>query len=162
MPTVFSAIAIAAHVHQYIFKIFGEDLSNPKVESIIEIFCSGVLLYFLSFDSFKDEIYYEEGTHPHPILRILNVIMIITQYCKESQQFKDKKIIINHLKIMRQTLIITSRIEEKTFGTSKSKSFLETLKSERKNVIEYYKKIRSFVPVNFVLAEYKWNEIIRK
>lgn len=157
----FSAIAIAAHVHQYIFKIFGEDLSNDKIESIIEIFCSGVLLYFLSFDSFKDEMYYEEGTHPHPILRILNVIMIIAQYCRESPLIKNKGIDINHLKIMNQTLSLASKLEEKSFGTSKSKTFLETIRKERKEIIEYYKKIRSYIPENHVLAENMWNEVVK-
>lgn len=158
----FSAIAIAAHVQQYIFKIFGEDLNNEKVESIIEIFCSGVLLYFLSFDSFKDEMYYEEGTHPHPILRILNVIMIITQYCRESPRIKDKEININHLKILNRTLSLASKLEEKSFGTTKSKTFLETLIKERTEIIEYYKKIRSYIPENFILAEDKWNATVKK
>lgn len=157
----FSAIAIAAHVHQYIFKIFGEDLSSDKVESVIEIFCSGVLLYFLSFSSFQDEIYYYEGTHPHPILRILNVIMTITQYFRESPRIKDKGIYINHSKIMNKTLILAAKLEEKSFGTSKSKTFLETLKKDRSDILEYYKKIRSFVPENFVMAEYKWNENLK-
>lgn len=157
----FSAIAIAAHVHQYVFKICGEELNAEKIESIIEIFCSGVLLNFLTFDSFKDEMYYEEGTHPHPILRILNVIMIITQYFRESPLITNKGIFINHFKIMNQTLSLGSELEEKCFGTAKSQTFLEILKKERKEIIEYYKKIRSCTPKDYVLAEYKWNETVK-
>ena len=62
---------------------------------------------------------------------------------------------------MNQTLSLASKLEEKSFGTAKSKTFLETLKKERKEIIEYYKKIRSFIPKNYVSAEYKWNETVK-
>ncbi|GAA3773325.1 hypothetical protein [Flavobacterium ginsengiterrae] len=47
-------LATATHIHQYIFKIFGENIDNQKVESITELFCFGILLYMLSFDAIKN------------------------------------------------------------------------------------------------------------
>lgn len=158
----FSALSIAAHIHQYIFKIFGENIESKKVESVIEIFCSGILLYFLSFESFKDDIYYEEGTHPHPIIRTFNVILIITQYCKGSPRIKAKKIEIDHFKIFNRTIEIATEIEYKAFGSKKSNTFLETLKKEKKEILEYYTKLHNIKPENFVLAENKWNETVNK
>ncbi len=158
----FSALNIAAHIHQYAFNIFGEKIDAEKVESIIEIFCSGILLYFLSFESFKDGIYYEEGSHPHPTIRMLNVVLVITHYCRQSPRILEREITINHLKIFERTIDTAMKIEQEAFQTSKSSTFVKTLGEERKKLVGYYGKLRDYSPDGFISAENRWNESLKK
>lgn len=156
----FSATSIGAHIHQYAFKIFGEKLNSYQVESVIEIFCTSILLYFLSFESYKEEIYYEESTHPHPIIRILNVILTITNYCKNSPKLKEKGIEINHNKIYDLTIYNTMKTESQIFRSIKAKTFRQILSNQRTEILAYYGKLLDYKPEDFISAMDKWNETI--
>jgi hypothetical protein len=156
----FSATSIGAHIHQYAFKIFGEKLNSYQVESVIEIFCTSILLYFLSFESYKEKIYYEESTHPHPIIRILNVILTITNYCQNSPKLKEKGIYINHNKIYDLTIYNTMKIESQILKSKKAKNFSQILSNQRTEILAYYEKLLVYKPRGFTTAMDKWNETI--
>ena len=158
----FSALATAAHIHQYIFKIFGENIDNQKVESIIELFCSGILLYMLSFDAIKNEMYYEESSHPHPAIRLINVVLIIVHYCKQSPRITEKGIILDHGKIIDKIMENVMEIEYNVFGASKAKTLTAILGSERKNILSYYSKLKDLKVDQYIMAEQKWNETVPK
>lgn len=156
----FSALATAAHIHQYIFKIFGENITNDNVESVIELFCSGILLYFLSFDSFKDEMYYQESSHPHAAMRLINVILIISHYCRQSPRLIEKGVVLNHNRIIDKTMENAMEIEFKVFGESKAKTLTEILGIEKKNILNYYSQLRELEVDQFIMAENMWNEAL--
>lgn len=156
----FSSFSIGTHIHQYAFKIFGENLNSNQFESVLEIFCSSILLYFLSFESYKDEIYYEESTHPHPIIRILNVIITITNYCKNSPKLKEKGIEINRDKIYDLTIQNTIKIENQINGTSKARYFNQILIDNKTEIFAYYEKLLVYESTDFIRATDKWNETL--
>ena len=156
----FSATTISAHIHQYIFKIFGEELTSYQVESVIEVFSTSILLYFLSFEAYKEEIYYEESTHPHPIIRILNVILTISNYCKNSPKLKEKGIEINHNKIYDLTILNAIKIESQIMNSTRAKNFNKILVDNKAGILTHYKKIIDYKPDDFVSALDRWNETL--
>jgi hypothetical protein len=156
----FSATSISAHIHQYAFKIFGEELTSYQVESVIEVFSSSILLYFLSFEAYKEEIYYEESTHPHPIIRILNVILTISNYCKNSPRLKEKGIEINHNKIYDLTIRNAIKIESQIINSAKAKNFNKMLVDNKVGILTHYQRIIDYKPDDFVSALDRWNETL--
>ena len=111
----FSGISIASHIQQYALKHFGDDLDSNKMESLIQMFCSSALLYFLAFQSCKGEIYFYENSHPHPMIRILNFILTITNYLQQSPKLTERKITLNHINIFKATIKTTALIETSVF-----------------------------------------------
>ncbi|MDP3945231.1 MAG: hypothetical protein Q8Q51_05000 [Lutibacter sp.] len=158
----FSGISIATHIQQYALKHFGDDLDSNKMESLIEMFCSSSLLYFLSFQTCKDEIYYYENSHPHPMIRILNIILTITNYLQQSPKLAERKIALNHIKIFKATIKTTSLIETNVLKTKQAENFEKIISTEMKGIVKYISKIRDFKPDNFKLAVDVWNENTKK
>jgi len=154
----FSAISIAAHLQQYGLKMMGDNISSERMESLIEVFCAGLLLYLISFDSTKLEMYYEQNTHPHPIVRILNVILTITNYLQQSPKLKEKNVIIKHFDVLQKSIDIAEILEKEVFKKSDTEKFLSIINDEKKQIVEYLKKIREFVLKDHILAVDKWNE----
>jgi len=158
----FSGISIAAHIQQYALKHFENDLDSNKMESLIEMFCSSSLLYFLSFQTCKNEIYYYENSHPHPMIRILNIILTITNYLQQSPKLAERKITLNHIEIFKATIKTTLLLEINVFKTKQTENFEKIISTEMKGIVKYISKIRDFKPDNFKLAVDVWNENTKK
>lgn len=155
----FSSINMGSHIYQYGLKMFEGKLNKDKLESLLLIFTTGLLLYFISFSGYQKQMYYEENTHPHPIIRILIIIMTMTHYLNQYPKNIKQGIILNPKEILKKTIVSTCNIEENVFHSKKSYYFLDILKKERKEILEYYGKLKEFIPNKFILSVDKWNNI---
>jgi hypothetical protein len=158
---LFSSVSLASHIQQYALKIFKENIDNNKIESLIEIFASSLLIYLLSFKTAQENIYYFENSHPHPIIRIFNIVMVITDYCKKSPKFNELGIEIDSMNVFMNSIEISKNLETEYFGTSTIEAFQKTLKDQRKEIVNYQKTMEEFIPENFILAIDKWNETVQ-
>ncbi|KFF11152.1 hypothetical protein [Flavobacterium hydatis] len=156
----FSALSLAAHIQQYGFKIFGETIDTEKMELLVELFSATVLLYFLTFSNAKREIYYEENSHPHPLVRIINVLLIISDYLGKSPKLSKKGIIINPRKIIRGTIDLVEKIESEIFKNEKSDDLNIILSKNKTEIINYFTKLRAHKVEDCREASDVWNEKI--
>lgn len=68
----FSAVSLATHLIQYADK--HRITSREDLMYLVKVSCSSILFYLVNFQASKDEIYYKESTHPHPVVRIFKII----------------------------------------------------------------------------------------
>lgn len=54
--------------------------SLTKIENLVGILSSGLLCYLFSFPSMNKPLYLNQYSHPHPIIRTLNIINQISGY----------------------------------------------------------------------------------
>ncbi len=155
----FSALYLGSQIHQYAFKIFKQEIDTDKVENLLELFCTGVMLNFLLFKSVEEEIYFEKSTHPHAVIRILNVLIVIIDYLGSSPRMIKKNIKIQRMSIIDKIVFNVYDIEFNLFEEKNAVKFRESLK-HKEDIINYIKKIRKFEVQNLNLAFNVWNNKI--
>lgn len=157
----FSGLSISAHIQQYAVKQFGDELDSKKMESLLVIFSSSLILYLLSFTTAKEELYYFKNSHPHPVIRTLNVIMTITHLLQQSPVLKARNISLNIKTIFEKTIKIARKIEAEVIGEIRTDDFEEILKPEIPRITEYLYELNNFKPEKFNLSTDVWNETLK-
>lgn len=153
----FSAIFLAAHIQQYGLKIFGEEIDAQKMELLIELFSTSVLLYFLSFTGADRDIYFEESSHPHPLIRILNVLLIISDYLRQSQKLIEKGINIVPINLVERVVKTSEKIEQEILNKEVSEPLVNMYSNHRIDIMNYFSKIRAHSFENYKSALEEWN-----
>lgn len=158
----FSALCMSTHLIQYIKKIFGDNINSDKVGSIYEIICTGLLLYLFAFPSFKYDIYYKEGTHPHPIIRILNILLTMIHYCNQDPYFRSKSITLSYSSIIQNIINNAGSIEENILDSTNAQRLKNDFINQKNNIINYYVENRENPLNNNSSAVDKWNKLALK
>jgi len=136
-----ASIYIATHIHQYIVNTFSENINQYNVVNTITIIGACLLEYVLNFTD-KFELYFEEYSHPHPLIRILNIILNITNHFSQIPIFKDKGIKLDPISLFRNIIDFHKELEDnKIFTTGFSNHILEYIKNT-KNIVSYFSKVK--------------------
>lgn len=133
----FSGISIATQSQQYAIKQFGGDLDSKKMEALLVIFSSTLLIYLLSCTTTIEKLYYYENSHPHPIVRILNIILNIIHLLQHSPVLGKRDISLNHKVIFEETIKTAHIIQTEVTGTIKIENFEEIVKPEMPGIMKY-------------------------
>lgn len=158
----FSALCMSTHLIQYIKKIFGDNIDSDKVSSVYEVICTGILLYLFSFPSFKDDIYYKEGTHPHPVIRILNILLTMIHYCNQDLEFRSKNIYLSYSSIIQKIINNASSIEKNISDSTNAQRLKNDFINQKNNIINYYIDNRDNPLNNNNSAIDKWNQLAKE
>lgn len=156
----FSSIAITTHIQQFIEKSFKDDTNQENVEETVIILCACLLNYMTSFYDKLDEIYFEEHCHPHPIIRIFNVILDITYNLNNGKFIRDKKVFIDAKELTKSVFTFYEVAEKKgIFKTTFTKA-LNSAFHVKEEIIAHLSNLRDFRPTEYHDALEKWNEHI--
>lgn len=156
----FASIAISSHIQQFIEKSFGEKTNQENVEETVIILCACLLNYITSFYDKLDQIYFEEHCHPHPILRLFNVILNITHNLNSGKYLKKKKITIDTKELTKSVFNFYEVLEaKKIFNTNFSNSLISAF-GVRKEIISHLNNLRDYNTTDFYDSLEKWNEHI--
>lgn len=158
----FSAINCASHIQQYAFKIFKDEITIEKMSLLIELFLTGYYLYFLSIPSAKKALYFEEYHHPHPIVRILSVVLTCINYLSKSPKLIELKIKLNPLKILNNVVYLGTLIEKDVLKKADNVDFLKELKNNRAEIIRYFYKLQEQSLEEYSSAIEIWNKMVSK
>lgn len=156
----YSAISIATHIHQYIEKSFKE-INQNKVENTIAIFGACLLEYIISFtDSF--ELYYDKKSHPHPIIRMLNLVMNITYHLSLIPIYTEKGIALNPISLFRHIIDLHGELESQDIFTSGFSNFINNQTIDIKNTTSYLDQIRNLDSnAEYIDAMHVWNSHVQ-
>lgn len=157
----FSAISCASHILQYSVKSFKNEISNEKVTLLVELFLTGYYLYFLSIPSAKKNLYFEENSHPHPVIRILNVVLTCIDYLNKSNQFEELGITVNPITTLKNIIKLGTYIEREIIEKKDTIDFLQELQNNRAEITNYFRKLRNENLGEYFSAIGKWNENYR-
>lgn len=160
----FSAISIIAHVTDYGEKTFEEELTQEKMQILITIACSAILIYFLSFDSYKNakEIYTRETTHPHPAIRIIWIIITMVQYVNQDLIGRGHKFNLDEKDTVQRVLNFSKLVGIKIFGDDTVSEFLESIETNLLKVATYLSELQHLKHTDPSLAVSKWNYLARE
>jgi hypothetical protein len=153
----FSSLSIGTHIVQYATTSFDKELNSENLQKLLVVFCSSTLFYFISFSSSTTELYYIKNSHPHPIIRLLLVVMHTINYCLD--WFKNRRVTIDVSinEVLNETLLYSERIATSSFGENLISRYREIWSSNAHEITDYLTKVKALEVNDPELATYKWN-----
>lgn len=153
----YASIAIASHLQQYIANSFKENLTQEHVEKTILIMCSCLLNYITSFYDDLVNVYFKEYCHPHPVIRLFNVVLNITHNLNQSNFFKQKNITVDAKNLSKQIVEFYIELEQQLIFHSKFQTALEFSFEVRDEIVEYLGNLIQFNTEEYHNAMDRWN-----
>ncbi|HXD94213.1 MAG TPA: hypothetical protein VNX01_13455 [Bacteroidia bacterium] len=157
----FASLNVSAHVVQYAKNTFKDKLTEEDLEKILVIICSSALFYVLSFQSENSSIYYEEKSHPHPIIRITLIIFHVVSYALQFFESEGHKFNLQSKTIVNNCLKFSIDISDKIMPKDLITKYQSIIPAESDKITEYIMKAESFLEKDGSLASNKWNEIAK-
>ena len=158
----YSSICIGAHITQYAINNFGSNLTSGIFEKLLIIVCSSALLFMMTFQTNKKEIYYEEMSHPHPIIRITCIISVIVNYSLDNLRQQGINLQIDPKQVVAKTISFSSKVSVEILNENPIEIYQKQLEIEALNISKYIKKTNEIKEGDQTLAAYKWNIMARK
>jgi len=140
---LFSSICLGTHLYQYIYN-WCRDATDEEAEKIISAVAASIFLLLLSFSSAKKELYFEEESHPHPFIRIIGILYVITDYI-ELLSKKKREIKLNRSRMIQQAFEIAEKISDKVLVAGSILNFKETFAGNSAAITTYNKKLQTQV-----------------
>lgn len=153
----FSALFIGAHTIQYAQNMLGNAIDTDKVEKLLIIVCSSALMYLLSFRTNSDTIYYEEKSHPHPIIRITRIVATIVHYSDQALKQLGFHLDLEPKRIIAETIRFSNKISHNVLGDNPVGRYQDHLSTERENIEAYIRKTDNLRDGDPNYAVVKWN-----
>ena len=153
----FSAILIASHIAQFSTENLGGKLNQNDLEDLLTITSTSILFYLLSFSSSKHEIYYKEYSHPHPTIRIINIMFVMISHFLSTRLDYGVKSDINPNKIVVETIVLAERINDNYFDKVRLSKMRNMVKDNMNNIDDYMKFLKAQKADDVSMATYKWN-----
>ena len=155
----YSSIAIATHLQQYIDKIFGDKINHDIATDTIKILGSCLLNYIINFSD-KKEIYFNQYSHPHPFLRLLNIILNISNHIESMPNLKEQKIIINGKEIFKNIIDFYQELEDNGVFQTKFSDLVYQNANFQRDIVNYLSELLNFDNTNYEDAMDVWNKHI--
>ncbi|WP_430404227.1 hypothetical protein [Fluviicola sp.] len=156
----FSSLCVGTHLLQYARQCFGENMDCESIKKLIVVACGSALLYLLSFQSNALPIYYEEYTHPHPVVRISCVVFHIVGYCLQS--LEEYQLELDIQDIVKEAMSFAHSISSNGNDRSIIEQYQEIIGQEAHNIEAYIRKTRIIQETTTSLSAYKWNQEVRR
>lgn len=138
----YAAISVATQIQQYIETCF-EEIDQDIVKNVVTFFSTCLLEHIICFsDSF--ELYYDDKSHPHPVIRMFNVVFNVIFHLSCNPVYIEKGINLDINSLMHEILDFHAELEKKEIFTSGFSDFInsETLDNDR--ILKHFEVIREF------------------
>lgn len=158
----FAGISMAAHISQYFEYYQDEKDADRLFNHIVILVVSSIILYILSFPSNRVPLYFKEGTHPHPLIRTLNVASTIISHLKQMQRKLNLDQEIDHLEIFKKSLNVSHFIEVEQWGSNLCNMFYDNVENNYKEIMAYISELYEIRKENKETAVYKRNMFTKR
>lgn len=155
----YSSIAIATHLQQYIDKIFGDEINYDIATDTIKILGACLLNYIINFSD-ETNIYFDKHSHPHPFLRLLNIILNISNHIESMPNLKEKNIILNGKEVFKSILDFYQKLEDNGVFKTKFSDLIYQNVDFQNDIIKYLSELLKFDNTNYEDAMDIWNKHI--
>ncbi|WP_336959206.1 hypothetical protein [Chryseobacterium contaminans] len=154
----YASIAIASHIQQYAENIFGKDIDNLKIESLIKILLSSLLNYIASFSDDLSNVYLDEKSHPHPFIRMFSIGLNVIHYLNQSPFLLEKNIKLNANQLNKDVFDFYEQLEKNNIYTTNFGTALDIVFDIREDIIKYLGELIDFNLINYNNALELWNK----
>lgn len=155
----YASIAIATHLQQYIDKVFGNEIDQKTATDTIKILGACLLNYVINFSD-KTEIYIDNHSHPHPFLRLLNIILNISNHIESMPNLKEKNISLNGSEIFKSILEFYQDMEDNGIFPTKFSDLVYKTEAFYIEILKYMNEILNFDSEDYEDAMEVWNRHI--
>jgi hypothetical protein len=155
----YASISIATHLQQYIDKIFGNEIDKKIISDTIKILGACLLNYVINFSD-KTEIYIDNYSHPHPFLRLLNIILNISNHIESMPNLKEKDIALNGSEIFKSILEFYQELEDNGIFPTKFSDLVYKTETFYNEILKYMNEILNFDSSDYEDAMDVWNKHI--
>lgn len=155
----YASIAIATHLQQYIDKVFGNEIDQKTATDTIKILGACLLNYVVNFSD-KTEIYIDNHSHPHPFLRLLNIILNISNHIESMPNLKEKNISLNGSEIFKSILEFYQDMEDNGIFPTKFSDLVYKTEAFYSEILKYMNEILNFDLEDYEDAMEIWNRHI--
>lgn len=152
----FSSLCLGSHICDYLERI--DPLKqNPELEEhVLVITIAALMLYILSFNSTKVNLYYKKYHHPHPSIRLSNIANIIVDYTCQARDGRS-----TNGKNKTKILVQAGKIVQNCTKSNVVQNYVNILVTNFDDIKNY---IDSFILIgnkDTLLATDKWNEMAK-
>ena len=158
---LFSSICLGTHLYQYIDEWSCPKASDKEIENIISSVTASIFLLLLSFNSAKKNLYFEEESHPHPIIRIIGILYVITDYIELLSKEK-KVIVLDRTNITQGIFEVAEKIADRVLYGDAITNFKDVFMDNTEAISSYNMKLLSLVKTYTNSAYNRRNEKINK
>ena len=157
----YSAINLAAHISHFVRSEFGENIRTVDLENFLVLFSSTILFHLLSFKTFESSLYFKEHSHPHPIIRLTEIISVIISHTTSTlaQNGINRKLDENI--VVRRTMQLSLILNKKMDETHDIAKFQTELEQNYLDVESYIHEFRDIRRGDKNLSVYKWNITVK-
>jgi hypothetical protein len=152
----FSSLCLSEHIIQYHNRLFRKGKSETY-EGLLVLFLAPIVLYLLGFKENKRRLYFYEGSHPHPVIRLMLITLTITDYCRLSLSKHDKDIQINHLDVIENALALAQDIESRYLSTNDVADLILFIRANLEEIMNYVAVMKEAKDKRTDLAVDSWN-----
>lgn len=156
----YAAIAITSHIQQYLEKTFGDSLTVEKAQNTFVLIGACLLNHISRFSGNNIDIYFDNYSHPHPFLRLFNVMLNIAHHLNHSPFLKSMNIQINAGGLLKEVFNFYEELEkEKIFNTNFG-DILNKGEKVQNEIVQYLGELINFdIDQDYYDALEKWNEV---
>lgn len=155
----YSSIAIATHLQQYIDKTFGDEINLNIATDTIKILGACLLNYIINFSD-NTNIYLNQHSHPHPFLRLLNIVLNISNHIEQMPNLKEKGVLLNGKEIFKSIIDFYQELEDNGVFPTKFSDLVYQNAELQKDIINYLAELLNFDNTNYEDAMDIWNKHI--
>lgn len=155
----YSSIAIATHLQQYIDKTLGNEVTQKSASDTIKVLGACLLNYVINFSD-KSEVYLDKYSHPHPFLRLLNIILNIANHIESMPNLKKKNITLNGREIFNSILEFYQDLEDNGIFSTKFSDLVYKTEAFFEAILKYMSEILNFDINDYEDAMKIWNKHI--
>lgn len=155
----FGSLAVASTIFDYSKRIFGENCGDEEYELLIVIASSSILLFYLSFIENRSEIYFDQESHPHPIIRTMIVIFTIYGHFIEILNGMGIQSNLAPATLAGRTFTYSEKLSDSLFGKFPVKDFWSILEKFPLEINDYIQKHYKLAEERADLAVSKRNQM---
>ncbi len=139
----FSTMYICNHLFMYGDRVFNGEYDKKAIEFMMVYVCYSILIYMLSFNGRGMPIYFEEHTHPHPVIRIMSTVMMLVVYTKDVLAQRGIELGSTPREIVDKSLEFSQIISKGIFDEDPIRPLLKDIEDNQKEIIAYVLKLKS-------------------
>lgn len=155
----YAAISIATQIQQYIEKCFAE-INQCIVTNVVTILGTCLLEHIICFSD-SLELYYDEKSHPHPVIRMFNIILNIINHLSSNPGYIKRRINLDVKILARKIFDFHEELEREEIFTSGFSDFINSGKLDNNKILKYIEVIRDLETSDgYIDAMDVWNSRI--
>jgi hypothetical protein len=154
----FASILIAGHLASFTIDNLGQTLVSSDLEDLLVVVCTSILFYLLSFNSAKLELYYEEYSHPHPTIRIINIIYVVINHYTSTLKTYGVNAEIERDKTVLDTMKLGEQISNELNMKNQLQLMRESIRINIDEIDEYLTFLQTQKRGDRTMSIFKWNQ----